>query len=305
MKITPYAWFFMLAMAVSCKKDTEIVTFTGNTIPPYSEVSTLLVENYVNRLYIDLIGREPTDGEMSADVAALEAGQLSAAARTTVVDKLMNNTAYIEGDSSYAHAYHLKFYDDQKARFLNGASEVDMYESYYLYYYISVQDSIAGNMLASQLNRAEANKMRAAIESNRDLRLGTITVSEMCRRMCFNAIYDDINMNTFNYINATFDNLYFRFPTEAELDAAYAPVDYNGSGVLFGQVINSKTEYLNVLLNNTEFAEGMIRWAYSSLLSREPQTIEVFNLLDDFNNGENIEAVQKSILITDEYAGFN
>ncbi len=304
MKITPYAWFFMLALAVSCKKDPEIVTFTDNTIPPYSEVSTLLVENYVNRLYIDLIGREPTDGEMSADVAALEAGQLSAAARTTVVDKLMNNTAYIEGDSSYAHAYHLKFYDDQKARFLNGASEVDMYESYYLYYYISVQDSIAGNMLASQLNRAEANKMRAAIESNRDLRLGTITVSEMCRRMCFNAIYDDINMNTFNYINATFDNLYFRFPTEAELDAAYAPVDYNGSGVLFGQVINSKTEYLNVLLNNAEFAEGMIRWAYSSLLSREPQTIEVFNLLDDFNNGENIEAVQISILITDEYAGF-
>lgn len=304
MKITPYAWFFMLALAVSCKKDPEIVTFTDNTIPPYSEVSTLLVENYVNRLYIDLIGREPTDGEMSADVAALEAGQLSAAARTTVVYKLMNNTAYIEGDSSYAHAYHLKFYDDQKARFLNGASEVDMYESYYLYYYISVQDSIAGNMLASQLNRAEANKMRAAIESNRDLRLGTITVSEMCRRMCFNAIYDDINMNTFNYINATFDNLYFRFPTEAELDAAYAPVDYNGSGVLFGQVINSKTEYLNVLLNNAEFAEGMIRWAYSSLLSREPQTIEVFNLLDDFNNGENIEAVQISILITDEYAGF-
>ncbi len=293
------------AAIVGCKKETEVVTFTGNNIAPYDEVSTLLVENYVNRIYIDLIGREPTDVEMSADVTALESGDLSATARIALVDKLMNNTTYIEGDSSFKHAYHLKFYEDHKARFLDGSSEGEMYEIYYLYYYISVQDSLAGNVLAYELTRAAANKMRAAIFSNQDLRNGLITVDEMCKRMCFNVLYDEINMNTFNYINATFDDLYFRYPTEAELEQAFPPIEYNGSGVLFGQVISDKEAYLNLLLSNTEFAEGMIRWAYSSLLSREPTTIEVYNLLDDFNNGNNIKAVQRAIAISDEYAGFD
>lgn len=293
------------AAIVGCKKETEVVTFTGNNIAPYDEVSTLLVENYVNRIYIDLIGREPTDVEMSADVTALESGDLTAVARMALVDKLMNNTTYIEGDSSFKHAYHLKFYEDHKARFLDGSSEGEMYEIYYLYYYISVQDSLAGNVLAYELTRAAANKMRAAIFSNQDLRNGLITVDEMCKRMCFNVLYDEINMNTFNYINATFDDLYFRYPTEAELEQAFPPIEYNGSGVLFGQVISDKEAYLNLLLSNTEFAEGMIRWAYSSLLSREPTTIEVYNLLDDFNNGQNIKAVQRAIAISDEYAGFD
>jgi hypothetical protein len=49
----------------------------------------------------------------------------------------------------------------------------------------------------------------------------------------------------------------------------------------------------------------MIRWAYQSLLSREPTSAEVYFLLPTFNNGQNIKAVQQSIIIGDEYAGFN
>ncbi len=297
----------MILLAVffaSCKKESETVTFTGNTIPPYDEISTILVENYVNRVFIDLTGREPTDAEMSAEVSALESGDLSMEVRGALVDKIMTNTAFIEGDSSLKHAYYQKFYDDHKGRFLNGASESEMYEMFYLYYFISVQDSLAGNMLAYELNRAESNKMRAAIESRRELMSGTIDVKEMCRRMCYNPLYDEINMNTFNYINATFDDLFYRYPTEAELDQAYPPVDYNGSGLLFGTVINNKSEYLALLLGNSEFNEGMIRWAYISLLGREPSSIEIFNVIDNYATGQNIKYVQKTILITDEYAGF-
>jgi hypothetical protein len=288
----------------SCKKESETVTFTGNTIPPYDEISTLLVENYVNRIFIDLTGREPTDAEMATEVALLESGNLSVETRGSLIDKIMTSTVFIEGDSSLKHAYYQKFYDDHKGRFLNGASESEMYEMYYLYYFISVQDSMAGNMLAYDLNRAESNKMRVAIESRRDLMSGSIDVKEMCRRMCFNPLYDEINMNTFNYINATFDDLFYRYPTEAEGLAVYDAIDFNGSGQLFGTVINSKSEYLSVMLNNTEFGEGMIRWAYLSLLGREPSTIEIFDVIDNYNLSQNIRYVQKTIMITDEYAGF-
>jgi hypothetical protein len=296
----------------SCKKETETVVFQNNNIPQYNEIPTILVENYVNRLYIDLIGREPTDQEMAADVAALEAASLTAAARISIADKLMNSTVFIEGDSSYAHAYHQKFYDDNKARFIDGASESEVYESYYLYYFISVQDSLAGNMLAYEVNRLQANKMLDVINSRYQLRNGLINVSEVCRRMCFNQIYDDINMNTFNYINATFDDLFFRFPTEAEIDEAFEPIeqlpsseDPDLTGYLFGEVFSNKSEYIELLTSCDEFGEGLIRWVYFSLLNREPSTPEIVVMLNKMGTNYDIEAVQKAILSTDEYAGFD
>jgi hypothetical protein len=297
---------------VGCKKETETVVFSNNNIPAYSEVPTILVENYVNRVYIDLIGREPTDIEMSSDVTALESADLSADARIALVQKLMNSEVYIEGDSSYSHAYHQKFYDDNKARFLDGMSEGEVVEQYQLYYGISVQDSLAGNMLAYEVNRNEANKVKAVIDSKYLLRTEEIMVDDMCKSMCYNVIYDNLHMNTFNYINATFDDLFFRFPTDAELDEAYEPIEQAPSsedpdltGYLFGEVFSNKDEYINVLTRTAEFSEGMIRWAYQSLLSREPTSAEVYFLLPTFNNGQNIKAVQQSIIIGDEYAGFN
>jgi hypothetical protein len=296
----------------SCKKEPETVVFSNNNIPQYSEVPTILVENYVNRMFIDLIGREPTDQEMASEVAALESAGLSSESRLLLAEKLMNSQFYIEGDSSYAHAYHQKFYDDNKARFLDGISESEVWEEYYLYYFISVQDSMLGNMLAYEVNRSQANKVRDVLNSRYQLRTGQIDVSEVCRRMCYNSIYDNINMNTFNYINATFDDLFFRFPTDAELDEAFEPVeqvpsaeDPDLAGYLFGEVFTNKEEYIGVLTSCDEFSEGLIRWAYLSLLAREPSTPEVFVMLNKLGPDYNLKEVQKAILATDEFAGFD
>ncbi len=296
----------------SCKKETETVVFQNNNIPEYDEVPTILVENYVNRVFIDLIGREPTDAEMSFEVNALETADLSMDSRMVLADKLMNSTFFIEGDSSYSHAYHQKFYDDNKARFLDGISESEVQEQYNLYYFISVQDSMAGNMLAYELNRNEANKVLDVMNTRYELRNGTTNVSEVCRRMCFNVMYDDINMNTFNFINATFDDLFFRFPTDAELDEAFEPIeqvpspeDPDLAGYLFGEVFSNKLEYISLLTSCDEFSEGLIRWAYFSLLSREPSTPEIYTMLGKLGSSYNVEEVQKAILITDEYAGFD
>jgi hypothetical protein len=305
MRIVFSRFFFccLLIVLFSCKKQEEVV-FENNNIPPYSEVPTLLVENYVNRLYIDLIGREPNDVEMSTDVTGLESNDLSVTAREALVDKLMFSTAETPGDSSYTKAYFRKIYEDHKARFLNGSSEADLYEAYGLYQAIAFQDSLNGNMLSYEVNMGVALRVKNVIDSRTQLLTDAISIDEMCRRMCNNTVYDDINMNTFNFINASFDDLFFRFPTESELDQAYAPIDYNGSGVLFGQVINNKNEYLDVLTHSAEFAEGMVRWAYLSLLSREPSSAEIITRLTDFNSGQDIQKVQKKIVISDEYAGF-
>lgn len=302
---------FLLLLITSCKKKEETVVFTNNTIPAYDEVPSLLVENYINRIYIDLIGREPSDAEMSSDLSMLEAAELAPSARRSIINKLMTSTLSSAGDSSYTQAYYQKYYDDNKARFLEAATEGELWEMYYLYYFNSVQDSTLGNTLAYEVNRTTANNMRAVLDSKYQLRMGQIDVGEMCRRMCYNALYDNLHMNTFNFINATFDDLFFRYPTDAELDEAFEPVeqvpsadDPDLTGYLFGQVFSNKEEYLNVLIASDEYAEGMIRWVYQSLLGREPGSAEVYAMLPVFNNSNDIREIQTLILVSDEYAGF-
>jgi hypothetical protein len=70
--------FFVLTLAVlatGCKKNGIIID--DNMAPPDSTVSTLLVENYVTKCYISLVGREPSEQEETTAIAALKSDNLS------------------------------------------------------------------------------------------------------------------------------------------------------------------------------------------------------------------------------------
>ncbi|WP_306639936.1 hypothetical protein [Sanyastnella coralliicola] len=256
-------------------------------------------------MYIDLIGREPLDVEMDNHVAYLEENGLSASARGVIADELMFSTAYVEGDSTYNHAHFYRLYELAKARFIEGASEAVLQEDWAVLNSNAVNDSLNGNIAGYQFNRAQANKILDILNSREQLRTEAITIDEMMRRMMFNSIYDDINMNSFNFVNATFDDLYYRFPTQDEFDNAYQIIEFNEPAIIFGQVASNKPEYLDALTATSEFHEGMIYWAYQSLLARDPSSQEVFELIGNFQNTMNYQAVLKTVLITDEYAGFD
>ena len=127
----------------------------------------------------------------------------------------------------------------------------------------------------------------------------------MFRRLIFNSIYDQINMNSFNFVNASFDDLFYRFPTQAEFDNAYDVIEFNQPAMIFGEVVQNKTEYLNVLTASPEYSEGMVIWAYNSLVARDPSPQEVFEASGDFSSTMNFQSIQRGILISDEYAGFD
>lgn len=294
--------FLLFLGLVSCKKEETV--FEDNEIPPYSGVPTVLVQNYVNRTFIDLIGREPTDLEMEAETAYLEENNLSVEARTQLINKLMTDQTFIEGDSSYYHAYFYKIYEDSKARFVEGASDAELNQRYGIIRNGAVIDSLNGDMQAYAQKMLEAGKLLAVIDSRIEYREGLIDLLEMCRRMTDNAIYDEINMGSFNFVNATFDDLYYRFPTQAEFEAGFEIIENNTAQVLFGQVASNEFEYMQVLLNNSECAEGVVIWATNSLLSRDPTSQEAFNYGNTFQTTGDLQQVQRSIMISDEYAGF-
>lgn len=298
----PLTVVLCMVVLTACRKEPEVIP--GNQPPAYNGVPSVLVRNYVNRLYIDLIGREPLDTEMEAGVAFLRSDDLSLGVRTALVVRLMSDTSWVDGDSSYAHAYYRRQSDMFRARLLEGASD-DVIEGFLAQALQSaLADSLAGDASGAAGANMEAERLRDVLRIPVQYRRGEIGIGEVYRRMVLNTVYDFIHMNTFNYVNATFDNLFFRYPTTAEFNIAYGMVESGTPGSLFGQSGQNKGEYAAIVTSNPEFLEGMVRWCYLTLLGRLPGSEEVFSIMATFQNDHDLQAVQRRILISAEYAGF-
>lgn len=290
-------------LLAGCSKDPDLVP--DNDAPYYSEVSDLLIENYVNRVYIDQIGREPFDTEMAQEVNTLKAADLSFESREAMILKLQTNTDFIPGDLSYKHAYYNRIYEQGKARFLEAASNAEINEVMGPIASGILGDSLNGNWEGVAERHALIDKLRAILNSEEKYMNGEIEISDVCAAMINNAVYDEINMNTFNFVNASFDNLFFRFPTQAEFYSGFNMIEYNQPQSLLGLSGQNKDEYVQILANSREFYEGLIVWSYQVLLAREPSTAETNELMIDLWVDHDLQKVQRAIMITDEYAHFD
>jgi len=292
----------LLAFLFSCKKDDDIIP--NNNAPYYSEVPTILLENYVNRIYIDLIGREPLDIEMEQDVQYLRDADVSQESRNDLLYKLQNDTNYVEGDSSYKFVYYHRIYGMLKARLLEGVSNSYIGQDLNNWYN-AYQDALAaGDILSANKKLLQYNILNDVLLSELQYYHGEIEINEMHRRMIYNSVYDNIHMNTFNYVNAAFDNLLFRFPTQYEFSQTYTMLQDNTSQIVLGSSGNNKEDFSYIITNTREFYEGIIIWSYQTLLARVPTVQELDYLMQVFYIDHDFQWVQRQIMKDDEYAQF-
>lgn len=300
-KLMRFYLILSIIFFAACKK----TTVTQNTlIPSYTEVPTVLVENYINRIYIDLLGREPLDVEMDSEVTYLRSNDLTFASRKSLVNRLQTDTIFREGEISYKHAYHHQIYDKSKARMIEGASEFEIQHEISLLEDAIRRDSLAGNYEQLMLDKYEQQKLIDIIEAEALYMHDSISLGKMLGSMANNKIYDIINMNTFNFIQASFDNIFFRFPTDHEFYTCFDIVEYNQSGVLWGKSAQNKEEMINLWINSQEFLNGQVVWLYRSLLARDPNSQEMAYGIKSLYENDDIQKLEREIIATDEYAHF-
>ena len=292
---------FIVLVLFSCEKD---VLIADNDAPYCGGVPTVLVEFYVNRVFIDLIGREPFDEEMENEVAFLRSFDLSMEGRDSLIIKLQTDTTFIEGDSSYKFAYYHRMYEILKVRMIEGASngyiESEAGNAYQRY----VVDSIAGEMLDAYKRLLIYHNLQDVIKSELQYYNGIIGIKEIHRRMIFNSVYDEINMNVFNYINAVFDNLLYRDPNNFEFYESYKMISDNTPQILLGQSGQSKYDFADIICDSREFYGGVIQWTYLTLIARVPTSEEVDKHMNTFYYDYDLQYIQRQIMISDEYAHF-
>ena len=294
--------FIFLLCSVSCKKSEVLVP--NNAPKAYTDVPTVKVENYINRLYIDLLGREPLDVEVIRDLAVLRGGDLNYEVRKSLIRRLMTDSIFVPGDSSYKRAYYQRLYDLSKARLLEGAGDEEFYQQIGNANFAVLSSRLNGDSVGVFSAMLTITRCQNVLKSRRQYQYGIIGVSEMLAAMLDNPIYDVINMNSLNFVNASFDDLFFRFPTRDEFGIAYSIIETGKGGSLFGGFADNKPSYCQILSQSREFHEGMIKWCYLTLIGREPSTQESYNLIFDYYTTKSLQKVQEIILASDEYAHF-
>jgi len=280
----------------SCKKEItqEIhknIVVEGNQVPDYSGVSTLQVENYINKLYIDLIGEEPTEQELDQKVALLKNNNLALESREIIIDELLASDKYYK-----------QLFRQTSAVYLNGILKEEISNQIVSFAYIRTQLLINGDTLSAFIFDYEIGLLTELFKADQDLKDGVITRNDFYGRFCLNYFFDQINMGSENFVKATFENMLGRFPTESELSNGENMA--NGIG---GQLLlhsgNSKPDLVQIVSNSQEFYNHWVDFNYSALLGRSSTSEELeaaFILLanDDFSG------VLINILKSDEYAGF-
>lgn len=290
-------------MILSCTTQ-ELVVVDGNT--PYStfNISDIKIENYVNRLYIDIIGREPLDDELVVEVERLKAGGLKRETRDSIIYKLMTDTTYRENEFSYKAAFVQNLYNLAKVRCIEGVADSEIDLRIGILRFGALQDSLEGNWDAYYQKQNEIRRNQSTLDSRQALYDGLIAYHQMYAFMIDNGIYDVINMNTFNFVRASFDQLLWRLPTGQEFDSGFAMIEYNQTSDLFGTLGSDKNDYIRILTESNEMLEGMLIWSYQVFLSRPPSAPEVVTLLPEYIETKDINRVIAQILVTDEYANF-
>ncbi|MEN8927897.1 MAG: hypothetical protein ABF242_07580 [Flavobacteriales bacterium] len=292
----------LITFLCTCKKEDN--TISGNTAPNYYGVPTIKVKNYVNRLFIDLSGREPLDSEMDSVVSLLEANNLDFPTREAVVKSLQFDTNPQPNGDNFNQLFYLNLYGLQKARFLEGVPDDGIKQEKNTLESQARADSLIGDVLGYNWKKQQAMIYGDILSSDTALRNGSITFNEMCRRMCYNPIYDIINMNSFNYVNAVFDNNLYRFPTTQEFTSAYNMVESDLADIVLGQPGGSKYDFSKIITSSLEFNNGTVTWIYRSFLSRFPTTSELFNYSLHYETNGDIAYLIREVMKTDEYANF-
>ncbi|MBK7810037.1 MAG: hypothetical protein IPO62_00990 [Saprospiraceae bacterium] len=295
--------FICISLFSTCTKE-KINIIDDNDPTSVTNISRLKIENYVNRLFIDLVGREPLKTELGVEVDTLQANELSRDARIALIDRLMTDDSFREGERSYKAAFYLNLYNLAKVRCLESVTDGEIQMRMGQLIGDAMRDSMAGNWELFYTRLEILRKYQNLLDSQHDLYDGHIQYHQMFTFLVNNSVYDLINMNTFNFIRAVYSELLFRLPTVQEYEVAFDIIEKNMHKQAFGKYCSGKEDFIDAMIQSPSMLEGMVIWTFQVYLNRFPTPSELVSLLPTYLQDQDIRYLIRQIAVTDEYAGF-
>lgn len=279
----------VLSVVLAFSACTKEEVIPGNQPPPDSTINSVTKENYVNRLYISILGRECSQAEFDEAYGIIDANNLSLTSRQQVFDIIAAKPGYYERLLNLA-----------EGDYLDGADSVTF--SFYLAQFQFWLSNSAYQALWASANY-EVPRLQALLNATNDLNSGTITVSEMHKRCVNNYQYDLLNMGSLNFVNSIYQHFFHRNPTQAEQEAGVNSI--NGfPSIVFLQSASNKQEFIDLFFASDNYYEGQVRDLFTLALYREPTSAEQTYYTQRYKSSQNYKALHRDILTLDEYVGF-
>ena len=277
---------FAILIVSSCTK-IEDVLVDGNTPPPDYTIENTTIENYINKLYISTIGREPTVEEFDAHFETLRGNNLSQQSREQVITDILNNDDYNNN-----------LFKLESANILNGVDTSMINERVYIYQFLLTTSSGFDSIYIEY----ELARMLVFQQALPELNSGVITNTDLYKRMVNNNFFDELNMGTENFVVAMFQHFLLRYPTESEVENSKIMVD-DGNSTVFFETGNGKEDFINIFFASDEYYTGQTNILFNRYLFRNPTSEESVNYSLDYIASNDYRALQIRILSTNEFIG--
>lgn len=306
MKINPHSFrlfiFCIIIVAFfSCKK-YEQKEINDNIAPPDHTISNVTYENYVNKVYISVLGRKPDSVEYEQGLAMVKKDYLSQKNRGDFLDTVFSNPEYYNREFKIA-----------LTEILEGADTADFTFWIYIINDQLSQPGLPQNII-DQFNyekaRLETFQQKLPQKLNAGLPIDIIEMHKLCVN---NLIYDMINMGTLNFVVSVFHNFLSRNPSGYPVDSTLAGQDNElnnsskivdgQSSILFLKTGKSKDDFINIFFDSDDYYEGQVIYLFDRYLYRKPNTEEEYAQTTLYKSDKNFKSLQERILSMDEYVG--
>ena len=280
----------LLSLSMSSCKKYEEELIPNNVAPPDNTISEVTMQTYVNKVYISVLGRKPTDLELDQGLEIINQGNLSVSSRLAFLDQVQAKSEY------YPHLYSLA-----RQELLNDLDTAEISGNKALFEFLLSQPEYAA--YAAQLTK-EIVRLDSMMKIPSNLEMDQpFGVAKMHKWCINNYFYDQLNMGTYNFVTSSFEHFLFRDPSDSELFGGSKMVD-GFSGTLFFQVGSSKMDYLNIFFfQSSDYYQGQVRDLYQRYLFRDPSSEETVQLAVPYKSTGDFKELQKQILALDEYVG--
>jgi len=282
---------YLLALILcfaGCSSEPNVIVVPDNTAPPDNSIPSILQETYISKIYINLLGRKPSDDELNNALSILEQGSVSVDSRKEMIGVAMQQERFEQ-----------QMYDIARVEILDNLDTLDIYRDLMV-----LQSLLALPEYEPFYPRIlyEMGRLEALRDVPRDFRREALSRIDMHIRSVDNSIYDGINMGSLNFVLAVFEYFLGRVPTQAEETECVNMVD-GLTGILFQQEGSTKDDFLNIFFESDDYFEGQVRDIYLDNFFREPNSIELSEGTLLYKNTRKYEELVKLILSKDEYLG--
>jgi hypothetical protein len=278
---------FIGLLILSCNK-TEEKIIPDNNPPADNTIPASLRINFINKVYISLIGREPETAEFNAADLTLRNSNFSSASRKTIVQEILNQDAFLDRE-----------FEIYRNDLMSGVDTAEISELITTFEFLLTNSTYMQQWPLIEIEKARLISLRNV---GSELKNGTISLIEMQRRCVDNFYFDQLNMGSLNFVIACFQNLLLRNPTQFEQTEGVKMLD-GFNGILFLQTGESKAQFQQIFFQSDDYFAGQIKLNYLRFMLRLPSSEEEVFYSSRLKSDGNIKTILIDLLSSDEYAG--